>query len=142
VSKQNKVACLTLDLPGAPEGWHTVDGLKGLVHPSIPVPHRNAAGFVEAHKQRVPQLRKEHDQLEERMEQMGWRRNWKREFIEPPCPVKVVHLTEKQALDGQAKHAAAVKDAGPQIRQALRAADNVEATLAHNEAVALSGEEE
>jgi hypothetical protein len=141
VSK-SKVACLLLDLPGAPEGWHTVDGLPGLVHPSIPVPHTNAAGYVKAHTERIPQLRKEHDALEREMEKQEWRRNGKRLFVEPPCPVKVVYVTEKEAQDGADAHAEARKESMGLLRQALRSQDDVESTLAHNEAAALSGEKE
>ncbi len=141
MSKQGKVPALVLALPGAPAGWHTVAGLAGLAHPDVPVPHLGAEEFVKAHDERVEAARKAWDDHEKKMEAADppLRVHGRLPFPEPPCPVKVVHVTEKQAQEGTEAHDAARKDALGGLRSARRSHDNVESTLAHNETAALAG---
>lgn len=140
---KDKVPALVLDLPGAPAGWHTVEGLTGLVHPDIPVPHLNAEQFVKAHRDRAKQAREAWDKHERAQEAKdpSLRVHGRIPFPEPPCPVKVVHVTRQQAEDGQRAHDVARKEALGGLRAARRSSDDTEAALAHNESAALAGGE-
>lgn len=140
MATKDKIAALVLNLPQAPAVWHTVEGVAGLVHPDIPVPHQGAEAYLDAHAEQLKRARKEWDALEAKMEKDGWRMNGKQPFVEPDCPVELVWVTEKQAQEGADAHEAARHESIAKLRAARRSGDDVERTLAHNEAAALSGE--
>jgi hypothetical protein len=141
VSKQSKIPALVLNMPGAPHGWHMVEGLHGLVHPTIPVVHIGGEGFVKAFDAQAKEAAKAWDAHEADQEKKDLRRNGRVPFVKPECPVKVVQVTEAEAVAGAEAHAEARKAAEPRLRAARRS-DDVEKTLAHNEAAALAGGEE
>jgi hypothetical protein len=148
--KQGKVPALVLDLGGAPYGWHTVPGV-GLVHPDIPVPHPNAEQFVEQHDAAVAEAKKAWDKFEKQQEtahlQEGvthgpLRQHGRLPFPAPPCPVRLVHVSQAQADKGAEAHAEARAAVTAGLRQAVRSTDDTEKALALSERAALADEKE
>ena len=139
---KDKVAALVLDREGAPAGWNVVDGIAGLVHTDIPVPHLNAEEYVKAHKARQAEARKAWDKFEREQEAKGLRFHGREPFVGESCPVKLVHVTEAEAEKGTAAHNSARQQAAREARHARRSSDDTEAALAHNESAALAGGEE
>ena len=148
--KKDKVAALVLNLGGAPIGWHSVPGV-GLVHPEIPVPHPNAEQFVEAHEAANADAKKAWDAEEKRLERLHeepgrthgpLRLHGRLPFEPPPCPVKLVHVSQAEADRGAEAHAGARADVTAGLRQAIRSPDDTEKALALHERAALAAEEE
>lgn len=105
---------LRLTLGGAPESWHTVAGLSGHFHPSIPTP---VGGPGE-----VPV-----DVAEEYAKQDG-------------APVELVDVTAEQAQKAREEIAQLRVGAAQAVRDAVKAGDG-ETPNVKNEQAAVSGQE-
>lgn len=124
------VPALLLQLPGAPETWHTVDGLPGHFHPEIPtpigdgpgeVPAAIADGFFAAHEDRVETARVaaeafRAERLEDGLPDPG-------EFVEPECPVKRVEVSQTRAKQAAEELDELHRQARRELRSAVRAGE-------------------
>lgn len=137
-SKQGKQPALKLNLPGAGEVWHVVVGLPGLYHPSIAVPRDDAKEIVDRLKKQAAEARKAWGEFEAAQEKDGKRPAGPFPFVEPPCPVELVELSEAEAEKGREAHAEALAASRNAVRRARRGSRE-EQVLAESEAAAISG---
>lgn len=140
-AKAGKVPAVLLAVPGASIGWHFVDGVRGLFHPEVPVPSVLGEEFVKAHKSQVADAHKAWDEFEVGEVERGFRQNGVLPFPEPPCPLKVVQVSETKAEDGLELAAAARGRAVKTLRETRRATPG-DVSLAHDEKDAIAGGEE
>lgn len=152
--KGAKVPAFKLCHGGAPSSWHQVNGLPGLFHPEIPVPVGGdgdlltleaAEEFIAAHAAEVEKARAAWDEFEAERVEDGLR-DAPIPFEEPPCPVELVRVTEKQADDAREELQVALGASRKAVRAARRRAkgDNDGALLeqAKDEQAAVSGSKE
>lgn len=110
---------------GAPETWHTVNGLPGHYHPTLPTPldqpglvtSEQLQAFIAAHAERVETARAGWEAFrQERLEQghpdIG-------EFDAPACPVELVEINPSQ-VDNAAAAAREQLAAGTRAVRAAR----------------------
>ena len=106
---------LRLTLGGAPDTWHTVVGLPGHYHPSIPAP---VGGPGETPVDVAEQV-----------------------ATDPGCPVELVDITAEQAAQARDELAALRVGAVRAVREAIRNGDG-ETPNVKSEQAAVSGQED
>lgn len=131
MASEKSVSALRLVLGGAPANWHTLSavatedgaevGLAGHYHPDKPTPLGypglpsldDAKRYIAEHKKMVDRARKgwaayRQERLDGALSDIG-------EFVEPPCPVELVKVSEAEAEKTRAElaelHGAALKAA-------------------------------
>jgi hypothetical protein len=137
----SKVEGYTLNLPGAPDSWHLVEGL-GYLHPSIPVPvdSNRAQAFYDAKKQEAADAEQAWDEFEQFQEERGNRLNGRLPFEKPEPPVKRVRVTESELNKGERARQEHVNTARA-VPRLINTGSPDEQVQAHEEAAALAAEE-
>lgn len=151
---KGKVPALRLCHGGAPASWHQVTGLPGLFHPDIPAPVGGegdlltleaAEEFIAAHAAEVEKARAAWDEFEAERVEDGLR-DQPIPFEEPPCPVELVRITDKQADDAREELQVALGASRKAVRAARRRAkgdkDGALLEQAKDEQAAVSGSKE
>lgn len=108
--KQGKVPALVYNVPGAAKQWHWVqwDDSGAAYHPDFPIARPNAEKYVKAHQARIAQAKKDWDRFEADMEKKGHRQHGREPWPDPPLPVKLVWVTEKEAQEGLEAYKASI----------------------------------